>query len=275
MLLLREQQDASLAEAIRRAGLDNLQGAFDFSGGQDLDKPGLGCRRRTRLHLTDSTGADHLLYMKRYNAMDRAGLVRARLSGQRQGSQAWLEMRNIQAVRDAGVPTMQVLAWGQQPPRSYILVTSVPGEAVERCGNAFFARYGQDMTVCDAFTWQLANMASRLHQAGLFHRDFYASHVFLEIRDELPHLYLIDLARIIAPRFRRFRWVVKDLAQLKYSMPDRWVNGYWEGFLQRYLEHPSGPGLRRLQRAIDRKVQRMTRHDVRRRARRIKGSPSL
>jgi tRNA A-37 threonylcarbamoyl transferase component Bud32 len=271
MLLLTEQDDASLVEAIRQAGLDRLDGAFAFAGGTDLDKPGLGARRRTRLHLADSLGHEHLLYLKRYSRLDARGRLLAVCSAGRAGSQAWREMRNIQAVRAAGVATMQVLAWAQRGDRSYILVTAVPGEAIERCGNAFFARYGQNMGICDSFTWELASLAARLHQAGLFHRDLYASHVFLDFRQDVCRLFLIDLARVIRPRLRHFRWRVKDLAQLKYSMPERWKRQYWDAFLDRYCHQCHRSDMESVARAIDAKVRRISRHEMRRRARRIRG----
>ena len=255
-------QNATLASAIRAAGLDSLDGAFAFEGGTDLDKPGLGPRRRTHLVLTDDEGAEHSLFLKRYNDAPLAIRLQGRLAGIGPGSQAWQEQRNIAWVSAAGVATMQTLAWGQEGRRSYILVSSVPGEAIERCGDAVFVRFGADMQFCESFTMELAQMVSRLHRSGLFHRDLYAAHLFLDILVDQPRLYLIDLARVIRPPVRRRRWQVKDLAQLKYSMPHRWLARYWAVFLELYL---GGKANRlALEKAINRKVRRMARHDRRR-----------
>jgi hypothetical protein len=55
-----------LEEALAAAGLNTVAGAFAYGGGQDLTKPSLGSRRRTRIELTDRTGRHHVLFLKRY-----------------------------------------------------------------------------------------------------------------------------------------------------------------------------------------------------------------
>jgi hypothetical protein len=92
------------------------------------------------------------------------------------------------------------------------------------------------------------------------HRDLYASHIFADRRGGRTDLYLIDLARVFRPRWRLRRWRVKDLAQLKYSMPQTWTAACWDEFLGQYLRRLSIDADRRQacwQRAIDRKVARM------------------
>ena len=93
------------------------------------------------------------------------------------------------------------------------------------------------------------------------HRDLYTSHVFLDETPAGAELYLIDLARVFAPRWRRFRWRVKDLAQVKYSMPDRWVREHWDDFLAAYLGDTVDSCRRRYDTAVRRRVERMRRRD--------------
>ena len=56
----------ALLEALRRERLDTTEGAFAYAGGEDMNKPDLGHRRRTRISLADGTGRTHELYLKRY-----------------------------------------------------------------------------------------------------------------------------------------------------------------------------------------------------------------
>jgi len=249
-----------LAEEARRRGLDTVDGAFGWVGGEDLDKAGLGDRRRTRLRLPDGTGGQRELYLKRYGP----GCWR------RGRSPAEAEADGIAAARAAGAGTMRLLAAGEDAPtrRSFVLVTAVPGEALERCGEAFLARHADAPAAVDALTARLAALVRGLHGAGFVHRDLYASHVFLHERPDGPALHLIDLARMLHPRVRRFRWRVKDLAALKYSMPAAWVDGWWAAFLAAYLGEVSDRVRRRWERAIGRKAGRIARHAKRRRARR-------
>ena len=138
-----------MRQALAAAGLDTVAGAFAYGGGQDLAKPGLGNRRRTRVELPGPDGARHVLFLKRYGG-GTAPAVRAALGRwlERGGrcSAAAGEFENIRAARAAGVATMEPIAYGQEAcplgaGASYVLVSAVPGEALERCGEAFLAAH--------------------------------------------------------------------------------------------------------------------------------------
>ena len=100
---------------------------------------------------------------------------------------------------------------------------------------------------------------ARLHQSGYVHRDLYTSHIYMDSADGEMQLYLIDVARMFRPRCRVLRWRVKDLAQLKYSMPPAWVQGHWDAFLQDYLRRLGVTGGHRYAGRIERKVAMMRR----------------
>jgi tRNA A-37 threonylcarbamoyl transferase component Bud32 len=151
------------------------------------------------------------------------------------------------------------------------VVTAVPGDAIERCASEFLAAHAGD-DGARRLTDELARLAAALHGAGFVHRDLYASHVFLHESDDNVSLYLIDLARMFAPRRRTFRWRVKDLAQLKYSMPASWVQSHWDAFLAAYLAGCPGRE-EQYSRAIDRKEASIRRRALRRARRRAKGAP--
>ncbi|RPI58220.1 MAG: hypothetical protein EHM48_10415 [Planctomycetaceae bacterium] len=280
--------DPALRQALTAAGLDSVDGAFAFGDGEDLVKGGLGHRRRTKFELTDSQGRRHELYLKRYFGEPLAWRVRRWWTYGPGKSPAQVEYNNIRRVAAAGVRTMQALAFGQQAERSYIIFTTVPGEAISRSLDAFLARHADD-GAATRLAGELGTMAGRLHGAGLAHRDFYAAHIFLNEHNvawashpciagascscsgcgnetaktteekenikttntgetpvgrmgkmPMPHgtaieLYLIDLARVFSPKCRRRRWFVKDMAQLKYSLPDDWLAKHWQTLLDAYF----------------------------------------
>jgi len=65
---------------------------------------------------------------------------------------------------------------------------------------------------------RLVDVAHRLHERRLYHRDFYACHFFLRDDASQPDgfdLVLIDLGRLLHSRLPR--WKVKDLAALCFS----------------------------------------------------------
>jgi len=258
--------EESLAGALRAEGLDTVAGAFAYGGGQDLAKPNLRRRQRTRLSLRDGRGRIHELYLKRYGRESLLARLCRRMTYGRRRSPAGVEFQNIRAARAAGLPTMREVIYGEQmglsgAERSYVIVTAVPGDALERCFEDFLRRHGADEAV-GRFGEKLAELLRGLHGSGYVHRDLYSSHIFLHESGNELDLYLIDLARMFAPRWRKGRWRIKDLAQLKYSMPGKWVERYWNIFLSAYLGGFGAHLLQRYGRAVDRKVAAMRRRSL-------------
>ena len=259
----------ALADALRRIGLDTVEGAFAYGGGDELDKPGLAHRRRTRLAVTDANGMTHELYLKRYHREGFAARLRRWRTYGIRTSPAGVELANIQALRAAGVDTMQAVACGQEwdgldARRSYLIVTAVPGERLEDAAGPFMQAHADSPEAISAFTASLAEAVRRFHAAGFVHRDLYACHLFLDDSSGAMRWYFIDLARVFRPRFRRTRWRVKDLAELKFSVPDAWSEAYGLAFLTTYLGEVGEANVRRWSGMIDRKVARMRRRESRR-----------
>jgi hypothetical protein len=112
----------------------------------------------------------------------------------------------------------------------------------------------------------LGAFIARFHATGLNHRDLYLAHVFIDESTGLagePRLFLIDLARAFHPRFRRCRWIVKDLAQLDYSTTRHApfvTRSDRLRFFRAYLGNDKLDGkARSLARAVLRKSQRIAR----------------
>jgi len=268
----------ALPPALRAKGLDTIDGAFAYQGGEDLVKTHLGTRRRTRVHVTDAEGRTRPLYLKRYGPERWAARLRRRWTYGRWCSPAAVELANIRAARQAGLPTMQEVLFAEEPVslsrggRSFLIVTAVPGDALERSLEGFLARHEADDAAA-RLTRRLADCVRKLHAAGYAHRDLYSSHIFLHEHQGDLELYLIDLARMFSPRWRRFRWRVKDLAQIKHSMPAAWVAGHWEAFLSAYCKGGDRAAIRRYNRAIDRKAAAIRRHSLRKRRRQAAQRP--
>jgi len=269
--------DDALRDAIAAAGLDNLDGAFAFRDGDDLHKPNLGTRRRTRVVLRDAAGRECQLFLKRYGPepflrrLRRCVFSLASLSWMK--SPARVEFDAIAATRAAGVPTMDALALGQSCPltdgRSFLLVSTVPGQSLERQHNAFATDTAHThSTLAPA----LADLVRTFHAAGLVHRDLYTSHIFLSHSDgtqqgDAFELHLIDLARVFRPvAWRRFRWQVKDLAALHFSLPPKWVANHWQDFLIGYLGETTVRQMARWTKAIEKKSNKMARRAARKNA---------
>ena len=228
---------------LRAAGLTTYNAFMTTTAGEALVKPGLGGRERIRLRLGEET-----VYLKRYGSVGPAVAEKA----------------SVTLISDVGLPTMRLVAWGIGDDGGFVMVTEVPGDALSRRMDALRERFGDSPVVGDALAGQLGELAAKLHRADLVHRDLYADHIFVDVRDETLDLYLIDLARVFPTRRRRWRWRLKDLAALKYSLPSDWTALHWRTLLRAYQDTLARrlPPWAALIVAI--RVRRMARHDRRR-----------
>jgi tRNA A-37 threonylcarbamoyl transferase component Bud32 len=210
--------DEAYLPLLRSAALGDYDSVMASQSGEALTKPGLGGRQRIRLDLPASDGEKQTIFLKRCPRCARATA----------------EWRAIQQVREAGVPTMSAVAMGVGPAGGFVIVTCVPGYSLERGMDDLLERRGGDRSAMTGLAEGLGGLIGTLHRAGLAHRDFYSCHVFCHEREGRFDLYLIDLARVFRPRWRRWRWWAKDLSQLKFSLPQAWIDTHWPALLAAY-----------------------------------------
>lgn len=170
------------------------------------------------------------------------------------GGEVESEVAGIGLLEAAGIPTVPLVAWGETAGGAGVVVTHdlagfSPADQLVSGGQPF-AR----------FLEPTATLAAKLHSAGLHHRDLYLCHFLFNDTDEAR---LIDAARVRRlPWLSRRRWVVKDLAQFRYSAREA---GAKEQELDRWLEiWLRQMGIAEAQRwraAVLRKVAAIARHD--------------
>ncbi|MDD5556503.1 MAG: lipopolysaccharide kinase InaA family protein [bacterium] len=240
--------------------------AFDdfirFAGGEPVREK--GDRSIVRL----SPPGSPPLYLKRHAPGTVLGALRALLSGARPLAPAVAEWEAIAAARAAGVATMEPIAVGSRARRpalgpSFLVTAAAPGLRLEGEGRFFRGKFRERRDIIAA----LADTARRMHAAGLNHRDFYLSHIFLDPAGGGRRIVLIDLQRLQRRARGRNRWVVKDLAALNYSSPAPEVSRTDRlFFLRRYLRAARlDAAARRFARRIAAKTARIRAHDMKRR----------
>ncbi len=227
-----EINDATWRDRLQRAGLcdpvallhdppdERLAGRWEI-----LTKPGLGGRERWRWQADGPD--DVVLYVKRYlhtplpQQLDRVRRQTVR------HSRAWWEYRVSLELAQRCISAVRAVAFaewmrGPYEVRSAVLFERAAGDAFDRVwpgirdGRAPLTRGRPRHELVRA----LARFVSAFHQTGLCHRDLYLCHVFADLdpaAQRPPQFMLIDLARLHRPRWRRLRWIVKDLAQLDCS----------------------------------------------------------
>jgi hypothetical protein len=177
------------------------------------------------------------------------------------GTPAAEEIAGIRALEGAGVPTVPLVASGELPDgRSFVITEDLagfrPADKLIAEGVAF-----------EKLLEPTTDLAARLHNEGLHHRDLYLCHFFARLPDDggAPDLRLIDAARVRAlPRFlTRRRWIVKDLGQFWYSTQSLPITEEQrERWLARYASQRRGPWRDGLGGAVRRKARAIARHDA-------------
>jgi hypothetical protein len=176
------------------------------------------------------------------------------------------EAKAYRALERAGIPTIDVVGWGRLAEgRSCFVTVDLRGydaadKLIERGAIPF-----------DRLLAPTANLAARLHAAGLHHRDLYLCHFFAALAADAPDVRLIDAARVgrLGGLFTRGRWIAKDLAQFWYStlalpVTDEQRRAWLDRYASQRGLKPAE--LERLRKAIERKARSIARHDARLRA---------
>lgn len=176
----------------------------------------------------------------------------------RRGQDAAAEWTALHELARLGVRVPQPVFLARAGDRSAIGMLAVPGRPLsERLASGRL-----DGSTRRFLVERVAAVVRRLHTAGFVHRDLYWSHWFAErIDEDADEPYLIDVERVFRPRWRRRRWLVKDLAGLVASWPGphaeralalRFLRAWFGGRLPR--------DWKRWARAVLRKAARIRRH---------------
>ena len=164
------------------------------------------------------------------------------------------EVAGHRLLTAAGIPTAPLVAHGRLADgRSFVAFADLAGYTPADKGHTPF----------EPLLVPTADLAAKLHAAGLHHRDLYLCHFM--VRPDPFDLRLIDVARVarMASPLTRRRWIVKDLAQFWYSTTKVNVTDEQRArWLDRYAER-RGIVARRLAGAVCRKGAAIARHDVR------------
>src|SRR5690606_1313671 len=225
---------------LEQHGLSDFDAILDEECGTPLRR--LATRENWRLELADSSGKVTTLYLKKHRVRSLANQLRALFRLPYPPSPARLEAKRTAELASLGVPTMTVVAYAERLRLDGTLTAAFLTEELHGFEqlDLFLSNRFRDSSdpALRQLVVEVAATAARFHGLGFNHRDFYSCHFFVKERkdpgcestppDEMPSrfdVHLIDLQRVQHwPVGLRRRWVVKDLAQLAYSVPPRLVS---------------------------------------------------
>jgi len=231
-------------EALRAAGLDRFERVMAVEAPEDAVTRAVPGRFTTRVALAGAApgGCGLVVYLKRHR-----GLIHAKAAAH--------EWRMLGDVAAAGIPCPRPVAFGE---RAGIFGTSESFLMTKKIEGAEQADWWieERPEKRPALVAAVASLARRFHGAGFHHQDLYLCHFFVrEAAGGALDLFLIDLQRA-GRHGGRLRWIVKDLAELHFSMGAAgFGEADWRAFLDRY-----GGIERGLARAILAKSARIARH---------------
>ena len=187
--------------------------------------------------------------------LDLAGLGRFHVKRIRppRGPSVRDEVHGIQLLEKAHIRSVPLVAWGLAEDGSGVFVSK------DLTG---YAPVDQQLVNGRRFRDVLkptASVAARLHGAGLHHRDLYLCHFLMAKRT----VCLIDAARVRPlPWLTRRRWIVKDLAQFRFSglqagVAEAEMDEWLSDWALRMRINP-----RRWRSAVTRKAAWIARHDA-------------
>jgi heptose I phosphotransferase len=201
-------------------------------------------RKTLRLEL-DGRG----FFLKLHRGVGWAEIFKNLLQGRLPIVGAGSEFRALCALEAIGVESLAPAAFasfGLNPARlqSMILTDELTGTVSLEDYCADWSLHPPPSALRLQLVVLLADIARRMHGAGINHRDFYLCHFHL-VRDSLAggplRCHLIDLHRAQLRRQIPRRWRVKDLAGLYFSAMDC---GLSQRDLQRFARHYCPGGLR-------------------------------
>jgi len=216
--------DSDYVDSFKKLNLLSLDSIFDFKGGQNLVKSNLAKHRaRIQFELDGTT-----LFLKRYNRTPMISQLKNWISHFSRSATADFDRKPCQMLTQDGIGTPKVIAYGCQwgkifEKRSFIITEKIPNaESLEKKLPDFFYYdpSKQDQQQRADFINSLADFARRFHRTGFRHRDFYLAHIFMNTKGDFS---LIDLHRAFKPLPYRFRFRIKDIAQLYYSSPGKYI----------------------------------------------------
>lgn len=207
--------------------MTDFEKVFSFSGGQTIKR----IKARTVIRIeTIRNMQSQVFYLKRhFSARPTLSELMGNFFFNRSISPGIGEFENICEFRRNGIATAAPVAAGQRRVgllryESFLITESFePYVSLEKIIRnrpwMFEGKSGKDLK--SRIIKSVALLARQMHTAGFNHRDFNATHVLISPKDDSGNvsLALFDLQRLDRKKWMRFRWMIKTLAELNYSMP--------------------------------------------------------
>ncbi len=211
---------------------DSFESVWKYQDGETIKK--IKARSVIRFEIQTDSGKKYF-YLKRHNTKF-AGIQRflSLFFPKLVLSEGKREFENICDFREGGLGTVLPVAAGERFVKfcwvQSFLVTEdfspfISLEYMLRDNPEFFM--GEDgYEKKRILINKIGIFAREMHNKGFNHRDFNATHILLHYKDEsdIPDIALFDFQRVDRNSVPRFRWVIKSLSELNFTLPESIFN---------------------------------------------------
>ncbi|MFO7861859.1 MAG: lipopolysaccharide kinase InaA family protein [Desulfosalsimonas sp.] len=213
---------------LREAQLDSFDTVWNYAAGEIVKK--IKDRSVIRLSFAKNNALKYY-YLKRHNTefIGIKGILKS-FFGIKNLSQGLLEFNNICEFRDKQLQTVIPVAAGEKYHHFFwvesFLVTqdAFPYVSLETLldKNPGFFQGDEGRQRREKLIRRLSDLARKMHQKGFNHQDFNSTHILLFYHNnpDSPEIALFDLQRVEKKFSFRFRWKIKSLARLNYTLPE-------------------------------------------------------
>ena len=209
-----------MPEALQKAGVGTFEQAMNLRGKAFRDVPG---RKTMQIALGSKS-----YFIKQHFGVGWGEIIKNLISFKKPILGAMTEVNAIQKLAELDIPTTRLVAYGQQgcSPACFNIASLQSFVMTEDLGDIVSLEelsvgwQEKPQAFKQKLMQELAQLAGKLHAAGLCHRDFYLCHFVIKKQDldnQHLYLYLIDLHRVLQGQKVNSRPVMKDIAGLYFS----------------------------------------------------------
>ena len=223
MILNRDYLDL-----LKNIQFNSFESVWEYLGGKTIKK--IKARSVIRFEI-QIAGRKRVFYLKRHNTKF-AGLQRilALFTPKLISSEGKREFENICDFRKGRLGTVSPVAAGERFVKfcwaqSFLITEDFsPFISLE-----YMLRDNPEFFMGEKGSYRKRNLinkigmfARKMHKKGFNHCDFNATHILLHYKDEsdAPDIALFDLQRVDRSSATRFRWVIKSLSELNYTLTE-------------------------------------------------------
>jgi heptose I phosphotransferase len=222
--------NADYAELIKSNGIDTAEKLWSLSS-EPVKK--ILKERGTEKAFLEKGDEKLEAYIKRYTPPPLKEKIKAATSLKFKSFDAYDEWDSLLAFHRNNLPTMIPLAVARSGKKTCILTLGITDYT--RASQLFEEFTEKDEERKEKLILKIADLAGKMHSAGMAHQDFYLVHIFVKEKKD-DEIFLIDLQRTIKQEKLSDRWRIKDLAQIHFSSEPFTSDKDRQLFWKRYTE---------------------------------------